>query len=154
VYPSIIFFDEQESVVREALNIIESRAIVTSESFNSPKLTKDYFRLRIGSAEREIFSVAFINAQLKLITCEDISAGTLASAEVHPREIARFALKWNANSVILAHNHPSGHVEPSVADKAITQRIKDALALINIEVLDHLVVSVSDAYSFAEHGLI
>lgn len=93
----------------------------------------------------------YLDTKHRLISFEELSRGTIDSAAVYPREVVKAALKHNAAAVILAHNHPSGDTEPSDADRTLTTRLKDALALIDIRVLDHLIIGVG-AYSFAEHG--
>ncbi|HAS8160916.1 TPA: DNA repair protein RadC, partial [Vibrio vulnificus] len=103
--------------------------------------------------EREVFAVMFLDNQHRLIAFEELFFGTIDSASVYPREVLKAALKINAAALIFAHNHPSGDATPSQADKQITQRLKEALALVDIRVLDHIVVGDS-AISFAERGLL
>jgi DNA repair protein RadC len=104
--------------------------------------------------EREVFGCLFLDNRHRLIALEEMFLGTIDGASVHPREVVKRALKLNAAAVILAHNHPSGVAEPSQADELITARIRDALALVDIRVLDHLVVGGTTVTSFAERGLI
>jgi DNA repair protein RadC len=125
-----------------------------TEFFTSPADTKHYLRLKLGSNEREVFAVLYLNNRHQLISYEELFFGTIDGATVHVREIVKLRLKLNAAAIILAHNHPSGTCEPSRADEVITQRIKEACALMEIRVLDHLVVSAKDAVSMAERGLI
>jgi DNA repair protein RadC len=118
----------------------------------SPTQTFDYFRLFYAERQdREYFALMLLNSQHKVLECSIIFSGTIDGASIYPREIVKAALYANAAAVILAHNHPSGQPEPSSADKRITERIKSALALVDIRVLDHIIVGDS-CYSFAESG--
>lgn len=115
---------------------------------------KTYLRLHLGGLGHEVFAVLFLDTQLKLIALETLFQGSLSSTTVHPREVVKRALALGAGSVILAHNHPSGHAEPSPADELLTRRLAEALALVDVRVLDHLVVGGPDVVSFAERGLL
>jgi DNA repair protein RadC len=126
----------------------------TQPVFTSPQLVKDYLQMRLGSLPHEVFAVLFLDAQQKLIACEELFRGTLTQTSVYPREVVKRSLELNAASVILAHNHPSGALEPSRADELLTQTLKSSLNLVDVRVLDHLVVSRHGALSFAERGLI
>lgn len=141
-------------IIRRALKILEARMTYEAEFFCNPRDTKDYLRLKLGGQEREVFAVLFLNNRHQLISYEELFFGTIDGATIHVREIVKLGLKLNAAAIILAHNHPSGTCEPSRADEAITQRIKEACALMEIRVLDHIVVSATDAVSMAERGLI
>ncbi len=121
---------------------------------SSPADVKDMFRMRIGAMDREVFEVAFLDAQNRVIEVEQLFAGTLSQTPVYPREIVRRALALNAAAVIFAHNHLSGSVEPSRADERLTETCKAALAVVDVRVLDHVVVSAAETVSFAERGLI
>ncbi len=114
---------------------------------------RSYFVLRMGALDHEVFSVGFLDAQHRLIACEDMFRGTLMQTSVYPREVVRRALHWNAASVLFAHNHPSGQATPSEADKMLTFRLRDALQLVDIRALDHIVVGGGSATSMAELGL-
>lgn len=124
------------------------------EKASSPKCAVEALRRYMGPLEREMFVVMWLDSHLAVLDFDIIGAGTVDSAMVPVREVARKALERNAVSCVLAHNHPSGEVTPSVADKAITRRIKEALALFEIRVTDHFVLGRTKAYSFAEHGLL
>ncbi len=121
--------------------------------FDTPERVKDYLRLRIGANDSEVFTVLFLDAQNQLIRVEDMFRGTLTQTSVYPREVVKRALELNAAAVVLAHNHPSGVSEPSSADQYLTQALAKALALIDVRVLDHLVVSRGETVSMAEQGL-
>ena len=115
---------------------------------------KTYLRLHLGGLGHEVFAVLFLDAQLKLITLETLFQGSLTSTTVHPREVVKRALALGAASVVLAHNHPSGMAEPSRADEMLTRRLSDALALVDVRVVDHFIVGAGDVVSFAERGLL
>ncbi len=121
---------------------------------DSPRTLRDYVRLRLGEREHEVFAVLFLDSQNRLIAMEELFRGTLSQTSVYPREVVLRALHHHAAAVVLAHNHPSGLVEPSRADIALTSTLKAALALVDVRVLDHVIVSRSDATTFAEKGLL
>jgi DNA repair protein RadC len=117
-------------------------------------LVRDYLKLKLGERPHEVFLAIFLDAQNRVITDEELFRGTLTQTSVYPREVVKQALKHNAAAVILAHNHPSGLAEPSHADEALTRALKQALALVDIKVLDHFIVGGGMAMSFAERGLL
>jgi DNA repair protein RadC len=131
-----------------------SHRVRRGTSLTSPKATRDYLSVKLGSLEREVFAVIFLDKRHRLISYQEMFQGTIDGASVHPREVVKEALKQNAAAVILAHPHPSGVAEPSQADEFITQRLKDALSLVDIRVLDHIIVAGGDTVSFAESGLL
>ena len=120
--------------------------------FDSSNSVKNFLRLKLGEEQRELFAVMFLDTRNRLQSFEVLFHGTINQAEVHPREVARKALYYNSASVILAHNHPSDSTEPSSADMVITRRLSDALKLLDIKVLDHVIVSANGSYSFAENN--
>ena len=122
--------------------------------FSNPQAIRDYLQLQLGSREHEIFAVLFLDASHRLIVLEEMFRGTLTQTSVYPREVVVRALALNAANVVLAHNHPSGTAQASRADEAITQTLKAALALIDVRVLDHFIVTRTAAVSMAEMGLI
>lgn len=121
--------------------------------FTQPAQVRDYLTMQLAGLEHEVFACLFLNAQHRLLGYEALFRGTLDSASVHPREVVKRALAHNAAAVILAHNHPSGCKQPSPADLHLTERLKAALALIDVRVLDHLIVGAGSALSCAEMGL-
>ena len=123
-------------------------------SFNSPSVVKDYLRLVLGGRQQEVFIVLFLDAQHRLIASEELFHGTLTQTSVYPREVVKRALIHNAAAVMLSHNHPSGLAEPSSADRMLTDALKQALGLVDVRVLDHIVIGEQEALSFAERGLI
>jgi DNA repair protein RadC len=124
------------------------------EVFGSPDAVKQYLQLQLGRRTHEVFAVMFLDSQNRLLAMEELFRGTLAQTSVYPREVVVHALKHQAAAVVLAHNHPSGTVQPSRADEALTQTLKAALALIDVRVLDHVIVGPGQALSMAEQGLI
>ena len=123
-------------------------------SLANPKEVKDFLRLVLGGRQQEVFMVLFLDSQNRLITSEELFHGTLSQTSVYPREVVKRSLANNSAGVILAHNHPSGLTEPSQADCLLTTALKQALALVDVRVLDHIVVGEEEALSFAEKGLI
>jgi DNA repair protein RadC len=122
--------------------------------FSNPQAIRDYLQLQLGKREHEIFAVLFLDTQHRLIVLEEMFRGTLSQTSVYPREVVVRALALNSASVVLAHNHPSGTAQASRADEAITQTLKAALALVDVRVLDHFIVTSAQAVSMAEMGLI
>lgn len=120
----------------------------------SPDATRDYLKLRLRGLSHEVFACLFLDNRHRVIEYQELFRGTIDGASVHPREVVKEAIRWNAAAVIFAHNHPSGVAEPSQADLRITKRLQDALELIDVRVLDHIIVGEQDGTSFAERGLI
>jgi len=121
---------------------------------NSPSAVRDYLRLALGSREHEVFLALFVDAQHRVLCAEELFRGTLTQTSVYPREVVKAALRANAAAVIFAHNHPSGVAQPSQADELLTRSLKDALALVEVKVLDHFIVAGRQTLSFAERGLL
>ena len=126
----------------------------TGNALNSPSAVRDYLRLKMQSLPHEVFVAMFLDAQNRVIETEELFRGTLTQTSVYPREVVKRALHHNAGALILAHNHPSGVAEPSHADETLTQALKQALALVDIRVLDHFIVAGSSVLSFADRGLL
>ena len=120
--------------------------------FNDPQQVRHWLRTELRDRDCEVFACAFLDARHRLLRYEELFTGGLDSAEVHPRAVLQHCLRHRAAAVVLVHNHPSGHPEPSAADHALTQRLKQALALVDIRVLDHFIVAGNSMTSFAEHG--
>jgi DNA repair protein RadC len=128
--------------------------ISLGNALSSPRAVRDYLRLALAGREQEVFVVMLLDAQHRVISSEELFRGTLTQTSVYPREVVKCALKHNAAAVIFAHNHPSGVAEPSHADEILTRSLKAALALVDIQVLDHFIVAGSRTLSFAERGLL
>ncbi len=122
--------------------------------FDSPKAVREHLQLQLGALPHEVFAVMFLDSQHRLIALEEMFRGTLTQTSVYPREVVLRALALGAAAVVLAHNHPSGSVQPSRADEALTQTLKSALALVDVRVLDHFIVTRDQALSMAEQGRI
>jgi DNA repair protein RadC len=131
-----------------------AQQLTEREVFGSPGAVKQYLQLHLAGKPHEVFAVLFLDAQNRLVAMEELFRGTLTQTSVYPREIVQRALHHHAAAVVLAHNHPSGTVQPSRADEALTQTLKAALALIDVRVLDHVIVAPGDALSMAEKGLL
>ncbi len=129
--------------------------ITSGDALSSPRAVRDYLRLTLSNLPHEVFMVLLLDAQNRLLAAEELFRGTLTQTSVHPREVVKLALAHNAAGAILAHNHPSGIAEPSRADEALTQSLRQALALVEVKLLDHFIVaSQAEPLSFAEKGLI
>ena len=122
--------------------------------FNSPDAVKHYLQLQLAARPYEVFAVLFLDAQHRMLALEELFRGTLTQTSVYPREVVVRALHLGASAVVLSHNHPSGTVEPSRADEALTQTLKAALALVDVRVLDHVIVARGGAMSMAEAGML
>jgi DNA repair protein RadC len=123
-------------------------------ALSSPQSVRDYLRLKLQERPHEVFVGVFLDAQNRVLAIEELFRGTLTQTSVYPREIVKRALHHNAAALIFAHNHPSGIAEPSRSDEALTQALKQALALVDVKVLDHFVIGGGSAMSFAERGLL
>lgn len=145
---------DADLIVASAARLVGEKLLKCSDPLTSPSLVRAYLKFALSLKEREEFHVLYLNSQHEVIAFVTESIGTLDAASVYPREIAKSALNHNAAAVILAHNHPSGTPEPSEADKRITKRLVEALKLLDIRVLDHLIVGGDSIISFAERGLI
>jgi DNA repair protein RadC len=121
---------------------------------SSPDEVKDFLRARLGALSHEVFAVLHLDAQHRVLDYAEMFRGTVAQTPVYPREIVKEALARNSAAVVLVHNHPSGSIEPSPADEELTRTLKDALALVDVRVLDHLIVGGPAILSFAQRGLI
>jgi DNA repair protein RadC len=142
--------DEILAAAREHL----SRKVRRGITLSSPRTTKDYLSLKLGDLQHEVFAILFLDRRNRLICYREMFRGTIDGSTVHPREVVKEALAQNAAGVIFAHPHPSGVASPSAADEAITARLKEALSLIDVRVLDHIVIAGGEAVSFVESGLL
>lgn len=142
----------EDRTIARALRILEQRVGESGPLLGEAATCGAFFRLRLGGEEREHFEAAFLNTRHQLIAAERLFSGTVDGAEVHPRIVIQRAMALNAAAVLLAHNHPSGHTEPSAADRALTARLKVALGLVDVRLLDHFVVTAGEAVSMAARG--
>ena len=139
----------KELVRRSLLETVRYR-----DALSSPASVRDYLRMTLTGRDYEVFMVLFLDAQNRVIESEEMFRGTLTQTSVYPREVVKRSLFKNAAAVIFAHNHPSGVAEPSHADELLTQSLKQALALVDVRVLDHFVIAGGGVMSFAERGLV
>ena len=144
---------EQDSVKRLGLAVLAARCQVGT-ALTSPASVREYLQLKLRDRKAENFGAVFLDNRHRVLCFEEMFQGTIDGAQVHPRVVVQRALETNAAAVILYHNHPSGVAEPSRADENITSRLKDALSLVDVRVLDHFVVGAEDVTSFAELGLL
>ena len=151
--PAIDSFSYDE-VINKAIEILESRMTKTGITITCPDDTRKFLTLKLSELEHEVFAVMFLNNRHQLIKYEEMFRGTIDGASVYPREVAKRALQLNAAALIVAHNHPSGVPEPSKSDEQITHRLKDALGMLQIRLLDHVIVGGVDTVSMADMGII
>ncbi len=146
--------NEKCTVARELVSRWLGEELKRECALSAPEAVRDFLRLHFAGQEYESFVVLFLDAQNRLIASEELFRGTLTQTSVYPREIVKEALRKNAAAVIFSHNHPSGIAEPSRADEMLTNSLKQALALVDVRVLDHFIVAGAATLSFAERGLI
>lgn len=144
---------DDAAIIARATEILHAQA-QRGPTFGDPAAAGLYMSARLHGLEREIFAAAFLDSRHRLIEYRELFAGTVDGTEVHPRELVKAALECNACAVIIAHNHPSGDPTPSAADRAVTARLKQALALVDVRLLDHFVVGDGPAVSMAARGLV
>ena len=144
---------DTESIIAAAKEILAMR-IRHRDVLSTPSAVRDYLQLQLHDREHEVFVVVLLDAQNRVIAIDELFRGTLTQTSVYPREVVKLALRHNAAGVIFAHNHPSGIAEPSRADELLTATLKQALALVDVKVLDHFIVAGGSALSFAERGLL
>lgn len=141
------------AVIEQALQLLAAE-VQGANALTSPAVVKDFLRLKLGDRPHEVFAVVFLDSQHRVLAIEELFRGTLSQTSVYPREVVKEALARNAAAVVLVHNHPSGSAEPSRADEFLTNTLRQALALVDVRVLDHLVVTRTSVLSFAERGLL
>lgn len=136
----------------EAARTVAGQRMQRGEPFTDPQASARFFQDKLAGLEREVFASVFLDTRHRLIEYVELFQGTIDGAEVHPREVVRRALRCNAAAVIVAHNHPSGTVDPSAADRAVTARLRQALALVDVRLLDHIIVGADESRSMAAAG--
>ena len=151
--PSELNDAEKQSVVMLAMKVlaIKHRA---GRALSNPAETRDFLRLRLAEYRNEVFGCLFLDNRHRIIAVRELFQGTIDGASVHPRVVVQHAMEVNAAAMVFFHNHPSGVAEPSRADEMLTRRLKEALALVDVRVLDHFVVSADESVSFAERGML
>lgn len=140
------------AAARELVKRALKEELKRGPALSSPSAVREFLRLTLSGKEHEVFIVLFLDAQNRMIETEELFRGTLTQTSVYPREVVKRALYHNAGAVIFGHNHPSGVAEPSHADEMLTQALKQALALVDVKVLDHFIVAATSVMSFAECG--
>lgn len=145
--------DSERAAVQLALEVL-CRTTGQKLALTSPAACRDYLRLALAAREQEVFICIWLDAAHRVLAAEEAFRGTLTQTSVYPREIVKQALRRNAGAVIFAHNHPSGVAQPSHADELLTRNLREALALVDVRVLDHFIVAGAEAISFAERGLL
>ena len=145
--------ERRKQVIREATQLAYAH-LKSSNPLTSPSATRNYLTLELAGEEREVFCCLLLDTRHRVIGFHRLFYGTIDAAHVHPREVLKLALLENASAMIIAHNHPSGVAEPSQADLAITRRLRDALGLVDIRLLDHFIVGGKEVVSMAERGLV
>lgn len=150
---SAVKYVQLQAVLELSRRILRER-LERGPALSSPQAARDYLRLRLQDRPHEVFGAMFLNAQNQVLAVEELFRGTLTQTSVYPREVVKRALAHNAAAVIFAHNHPSGIAEPSRSDEALTAALRQALALVDVKVLDHFVIGAGSAMSFAERGLL
>ncbi len=145
--------DRERGTLRRAAQIL-GRYLKSAPVTDSPKIVREFLSCKLGHQTREVFAVLYLNAQHELIEYVEEFFGTLTATCVYPRELVKRALVLNASAVVLAHNHPSGKPEPSAADEALTRCVKQAMDLVDVRTLDHIVVGGGQSVIFAECGLL
>ena len=141
-------------IIRQAIALLEQRVFKAGPLLDQPQAVKDYLRLKLVAEPNEVFAIVFMNSQHRVLAYEPMFKGTVDQTSVYPRVLVQRALALNASAVILAHQHPSGMTVPSAADQALTDRLKAALAIVDVRVVDHFIVGKGTPYSFAESGLL
>lgn len=144
----------EDRIIRRAMALLEHRLFNAGPILNRSDVVRDYLRLKLVALPNEVFAIIFLDNRHRVIAYEPMFQGTVDQTIVFPRVVARRALELNASGVILAHQHPSGIATPSPADRAITKKLKAALATIDIKVLDHFIIGEGSPYSFTEAGLL
>ena len=142
----------ESEVLNHAAELLAPR--VLGQILSSPRDAQDFLRTRLARLEHEVFAVLYLDNRHRVLAFEELFRGTLNGTAVYPREVVKRSLALNCAALILVHNHPSGNPEPSTADEVLTQRLKEALSVVDVRVLDHLVVGREGVVSFSERGLI
>lgn len=151
--PSQTRTEDEQALLQRAFAILERR-YARGEGITSPAIAADLFKGRLGDYEQEVFAVLFLDTHHRILAYEEMFFGTIDGAEVHPREVVKRALALNAAALLVGHCHPSGLPEPSAADRAVTAQLKQALALVDVRLLDHFVVGNGPPVSLAMRGWI
>ncbi|WP_434026985.1 RadC family protein [[Pseudomonas] boreopolis] len=151
---STVAAQHEDWIIQQAITLLERRIFKVGPCLSRPAAVRDYLRLKLVAEPNEVFAVVFLDSMHQVLAYEPLFRGTINSTAVYPRVVVQRVLELKAAAVVFAHQHPSGITEPSSADRALTQQLQAALALIDVRVLDHIIVGLGNPYSFAEHGLL
>ncbi len=151
---TLIAAQHENWIIQQAIALLEHRVFKAGPALHKPEAVGDYLRLKLVAEPNEVFAVVFLNGCHEVLAYEPLFKGSIGQTSVYPRVVVQRALALNASGAILCHQHPSGQTEPSAADRVLTQRLKDALALVDVRVVDHLVIGKGKPFSFAEAGLL
>jgi DNA repair protein RadC len=151
---TLIAAQHEDWIIQQAITLLEKRIFKAGPLLSSPTAVRDYLRLKLVVELNEVFAVVFLDSQHQVLAYEPLFKGTVDQTSVYPRVVVQRALALNAAALILAHQHPSGVTEPSTSDRALTDRLKAALATVDVRVVDHFIVGKGTPYSFAEAGLL
>lgn len=151
---TLIASQHEDWIIHQAITLLEQRIFKAGPMLNSPTTVRDYLHLKLVGEPNKVFAVVFLDAQHQVLAYEPMFKGTVDQTSVYPRVVVQRALALNASAVILAHQHPSGVTEPSSADRALTDRLKATLTMVDVRVVDHFIVGKGTPYSFAESGLL
>ncbi|WP_025809906.1 JAB domain-containing protein [Pseudomonas chlororaphis] len=147
-------FKQEQELIQRAITLLERRMFGRGRELKSPKDMRQFLQLKLARHKNEVFAVAFLDAQLRILAFEELFQGSIDTAAVHARVVLQRALHYNAAAVVFSHNHPSGDTDPSQADRTLTHQLKALLAQIDVRVLDHFIIGQGEPLSFAEAGLI
>jgi DNA repair protein RadC len=151
---SLVAAQHEDWIIQQAITLLERRIFKTGPELFSPAAVRDYLRLKLVTEPNEVFAIVFLDSQHRVLSYEPMFKGTINQTTVYPRVVIQRTLELRAEALIFAHQHPSGCCEPSEADRFLTERLRTALAIIEVKVLDHIIIGKGTPYSFAEAGLI
>lgn len=151
---TLIAAQHEDWIIQQAITLLEKRVFKAGPALNGPAAVRDYLRLKLVAEPNEVFAAVFLDSRHQVLAYEPLFKGSVSQTTVYPRVVIQRALALNASALILAHQHPSGITEPSMADCALTDRLKAALAMVDVQVLDHFIIGMGTPYSFAESGLL
>ena len=151
---SAVAAQHEDWIIQQAIALLERRIFKVGPCLSRPAAVRDYLRLKLVAEPNEVFAIVFLDRMHQVLAYEPMFRGTINSTAVYPRVVVQRVLELKAAAVVFAHQHPSGVTEPSSADRALTQQLQAALALIDVRVLDHIIVGQGIPYSFAEHSLL
>lgn len=152
--PKITKREQDDAIIAQAIQILYKRLKQPGVLLDKPEVVVNYLRLNIVQLEHEVFGILFLDVKNKLIADEIMFRGTLSHTAVYPREVVKMALKYNANSIVIYHNHPSGAPDPSPGDNILTTSLKSVLGQISVNVIDHIIIAGHHYFSYAEKGII